>query len=124
MASMDDTALSIDDPLTVYLYTISQVPPLSYEEETSCIEHVLAEDANAKSAAKRLVEAHLHLVVSMAEHYRSDRTHILDLIQGGNAGLFEAVEALREIYDTRFSTHARPYVERALAEAIRKSESR
>jgi RNA polymerase primary sigma factor len=120
---MDDVARFEDDPLQLYLYLISQVPLLGLDEELSCIEHVLAQDRNAESATKRLVEAHLGLVVSMAERCRSDRVNILDLIESGNTGLFHAVEALRDFHDDRFSTLAQPYIERALAEAVRKSES-
>ena len=100
---MDDVTRFEDDPLKLYLYLISQVPPLGLDEELSCIEHVLAQDLNAESATKRLVEAHLGLVVSMAERCRSDRVNILDLIESGNTGLFHAVEALRDFHDDRFS---------------------
>ena len=116
-------ALFSDDPLKVYLDAIRQVPPLGPEEEMSCIEHVRAGDLSAKPCAKRLVEAHLGLVVSTAERYRNDRVNILDLLQGGNAGLFRAVEALRDFHSERFSTHAQPYIEDALAEAARNSDS-
>jgi DNA-directed RNA polymerase sigma subunit (sigma70/sigma32) len=120
---MDDAALFDEDPLEVYLYAISQVPPLGPDEEMSCIEHIRAEDLRAKSAAKRLVEAHLGLVVSIAERYRSDRINILDLIESGNAGLLQAVQALRDFHHDRFATYATPHVERALADAVHKSES-
>ena len=83
---------------------------------------MFAGDLSAKPCAKRLVEAHLGLVVSTAERYRNDRVNILDLLQGGNAGLFRAVEALRDFHGSRFSTHAQPYIEDALAEA-RNSDS-
>jgi RNA polymerase primary sigma factor len=120
---MDDVARFEDDPFKLYLYLISQVPPLGLDEELSCIEHVLAQDLNAESATKRLVEALLGLVVSMAERYPSDRINILDLIESGNTGLFHAVEALRDFHDDRFSTLAQPYIERTLAEAVGRSES-
>jgi DNA-directed RNA polymerase sigma subunit (sigma70/sigma32) len=58
-----------------------------------------------------------------AERCRSDRVNILDLIESGNTGLFRAVEVLRDFHDDRFSTLAQPDIERALAEAVRKSES-
>jgi RNA polymerase primary sigma factor len=117
---MDADTLFLDDPLKVYLYEIDRVPPLGPEEEMSCIEQVRTEDRNTEFAAKRLVEAHLRLVVSIAERYRDGHVHIMDLIQSGNAGLLYAVQNLRDFNHDRFSTYATPHIEHAISEATAK----
>src|SRR6266446_7824007 len=90
--SLDDENIYIDDPEKVYLAEVRKVPPLSPTEEVRCLMHVRAEDQEAESAAKRLVEANLHLVVSIAERYRNDsHLHFLDLIIKGNDGLMGAL---------------------------------
>jgi RNA polymerase primary sigma factor len=120
---MDADTLFLDDPLKVYLYEIDRVPPLGPEEEMSCLALVRTEDLNAEAAAKRLVEAHLGLVVSIAERYRDGHVDIMDLIQSGNAGLLYAVQNLGEFDHDRFSTYATSHIEGALSEAIAKSQS-
>ena len=72
----------------------------------------------AESAKKRLVEANLLLVVSIAKRYRDDDDHILRLIQRGNEGLMRAVETLPAGSQDSFSAHAADHIERAIAEAI------
>ena len=64
-------------------------------EEIACIEHVRAADDMAEAAQKRLVEANLELVVSLAERHRSERIHILDLIQKGNVASSPSLDRLR-----------------------------
>ncbi len=118
MASLDESLLSYDDPLRVYVREVCAVPALSREEEVDCVEHVRAGDEMAESAGKRLAEAHLLLVVSIAERHRNGRTHILHLIQKGNEGLMRAVETLRESSYDSFSAHATGHIERAIAEAV------
>jgi RNA polymerase primary sigma factor len=59
--------MNIDDPVGVYLNEVGRVAPLSHEEEIECIEHVRRSDRMSESAATRLAEAHLGLVVSIAE---------------------------------------------------------
>ena len=71
----------------------------------------------ADSAGKRLAEAHLLLVVSVAERYQDDRNHILDLIQKGNLGLLRAVQTLGETSHDSFSAYAAVHIERAIREA-------
>jgi DNA-directed RNA polymerase sigma subunit (sigma70/sigma32) len=107
----------VDDPLEVYLREMDQVPPLSREEEIRCIEHVRAGDPMAESAASRLVETHLRLVVAIAERYKDDRIHILDLIVSGNNGLLRAVQTLSEWSHDSFSDYASDHIERAIKEA-------
>ncbi len=106
-----------DDPLAVYLKLVGQIPSLDSNEESACIDHVRAGDEMAESAGKRLVEANLQLVVSLAERYPSHDIHILDLIEGGNAGLMRAVRALTDSVPESFAAYATPFIERALAEA-------
>ena len=75
---MDDQAkIYTDDPEKIYLDELQKVPRLNREEEIRCLQQVRA----GESAEKRLVEANLHLIVSIAERYRNDRVHFLDLIQ-------------------------------------------
>ena len=73
--SLDEHQTLIDNPVKVYLAEVRKVPPLSRDEEIRCLRHVRAGDQRAESAGKRLVEANLHLVVSIAQRYRSDRFH-------------------------------------------------
>jgi RNA polymerase primary sigma factor len=81
-------------------------------------QHIRAKDQHAESAIQRLVEAHLHLVVSIAERYRSKGIHILDLIQRGNDGLLNAVRTFSDNSRDDWPAHATPYIERAIAKAI------
>jgi DNA-directed RNA polymerase sigma subunit (sigma70/sigma32) len=113
----------IDDPLQVYLYEVQKVPPLSRDEEVDCVRHVLAGDPLAESAGQRLGEANLLLVVSIAERYRNDHIHILDLIQKGNEGLLHAIQTLSESSHDSFSAYAAEHIERAIVEAIASSDS-
>ena len=77
----------------------------------------------AETAGKDLVEAHLLLVVSIAQRYRNDRIHVLDLIQEGNKGLLRALETLSESCHDSFAAHATGHIERAIAEAVATSGS-
>ena len=120
---MEDNALFADDPLTVYLGELHTIPPLSRDEEIDCVHHVRTGDQLAESAKKRLCEANLLLVVSIAERYRNDRIDILDLIQKGNEGLLRAVQTLGDSGHDSFSAHATDYIERAIADAAGTSGS-
>jgi RNA polymerase primary sigma factor len=91
---------------------------LGRAEEIVCIEHVRAADDKAEAARKRLVEANLALVVSLAERHRSERIHILDLIERGNQGLLQAAESLTDCIPHSFASHATAFIERALIEAV------
>lgn len=77
----------------------------------------------AEAAASRLTEANLLLVVSIAERYKNDRIHVLDLIQRGNEGLLRAVQSISDNRDESFSAYATGFIERALEEAISLSGS-
>jgi DNA-directed RNA polymerase sigma subunit (sigma70/sigma32) len=117
----DDAVYTDDDPLDVYLSQLQQIPPLGRAEEIDCIEHVLAGDQMAETAGRRLIQANLLLVVSIAERYRNDQFHLLDLIQKGNDGLMLAVDNLRDSKPDQFLAHATNHIERAIAEAIASS---
>jgi RNA polymerase primary sigma factor len=113
---MDENTVWSDDPLQVYLTLVGQIPPLDTAEETACIVHVRAGGEAAEAAVKRLVEAHLHLVVALAERYRGHQIYVLDLIERGNEGLMRAVQSLTDCAPKCFSAHATPFIERALAD--------
>ena len=121
MTSLNDDALFADDPLAVYLSELHRIPPLSRDEEMDCIDHVRAGDQMAESAGKRLAEANLLLVVSIAERYRNDQNdqiHMLDLIQKGNDGLMGALRTFSDSGEDSFSPYATARIERAIAEAV------
>jgi RNA polymerase nonessential primary-like sigma factor len=114
---MVETTEWSDDPLEVYVTLLGQVPPLDSREEIACIDHVRAGDELAETAVKRLVEANLHLVVSLAKRYQSHELNILDLIERGNAGLLIAVRSLVDCVPESFVAYATPFIERALVES-------
>ena len=116
--SLNDDHTFIDNPEKVYLAEVLKVPPLSPEEEIRCFRHVRAGDDQSESARKRLVEANLHLVVSVAERYRNDHIHFLDLIIKGNDGLMRALQAFGDSRDDSFEAYATNHIERAIAEAL------
>ncbi len=95
-----------DDPVRIYLREVCAVPPLTPAEEDDCSRHILARDSEAEYAGKRLAEAHLALVVSIAEGYRDEGVHMLDLIQKGNDGLLMALETFPGSRAKTFAAHA------------------
>jgi DNA-directed RNA polymerase sigma subunit (sigma70/sigma32) len=98
------------------------VAPLSAAEEMECIEHVRAGGPMAEPAAVRLLEAHLALVVSIAQRYENPRVHILDLIQAGNMGLLGALEVLKHGTQQTFGGLATEHIERAIQKALEAPE--
>lgn len=115
---MNEDALSLDDPLRAYLTEVKRVPSLSQAEEIDCMEHIRAGDERAESARKRLVEANLQLVISVAERYPEHQVHMLELIQTGNEGLLRAARTLGDSQHVRFSAHASDHINRAIAQFI------
>lgn len=115
---MDIDQKFVDDPVGVYLAEVDKIPPLSREDEIRCIQHIRARDQHAESAGQRLVEANLHLVVSIAERYRNNDVHILDLIQEGNDALMGALRTFSDSLGDSFSAYATPHIQRAIAKAI------
>ena len=95
--------VSIEDPVRMYLKEIGKVPLLSAEEEIELAKRMENGDQNAK---KRLAEANLRLVVSIAKRYVGRGMLFLDLIQEGNLGLINAVEKFDYREGYKFSTYA------------------
>ena len=107
--------VSIDDPVKVYLKDIGKVPLLSVEEELELAKRMKEGDEEAK---KRLSEANLRLVVSIAKRYVGRGMLFLDLIQEGNMGLMKAVEKFDCTKGFRFSTYATWWIRQAITRAI------
>ena len=114
-AGHDDGAILTDDPVKVYLKEIGTVPLLSSEEELELAKRVVEGDEKAK---KRLSEANLRLVVSIAKRYLGRGMHFLDLIQEGNLGLMKAVEKFDYTKGFKFSTYATWWIRQAITRAI------
>ena len=108
-------ALSIDDPVKVYLKEIGRVPLLTPEEEVDLAIKIGDGDLEAK---KRLSEANLRLVVSIAKRYLGRGMQFLDLIQEGNLGLIKAVEKFDYTKGFKFSTYATWWIRQAITRAI------
>ena len=107
--------ISIDDPVKVYLKEIGRVPLLSAEEEVELAIRMSEGDVAAK---KRLSEANLRLVVSIAKRYVGRGMQFLDLIQEGNLGLIKAVEKFNHTKGFKFSTYATWWIRQAITRAI------
>ncbi len=107
--------VSMDDPVKVYLKDIGKVALLSTEEEAQLAEKMMQGDEQAK---KRLSEANLRLVVSIAKRYVGRGMHLLDLIQEGNLGLMKAVEKFDYTKGFKFSTYATWWIRQAITRAI------
>ncbi|MBU5433739.1 RNA polymerase sigma factor RpoD [Intestinimonas sp. MSJ-38] len=115
----DDTVLAeglaIDDPVRMYLKEIGKVDLLSPDEEIELAKRMLEGDEKAK---KRLAEANLRLVVSIAKRYVGRGMLFLDLIQEGNLGLIKAVEKFDYTKGYKFSTYATWWIRQAITRAI------
>ena len=107
--------IGIDDPVRMYLKEIGRVPLLSAEEEVELAKRMEEGDEYAK---KRLVEANLRLVVSIAKRYVGRGMLFLDLIQEGNLGLIKAVEKFDFRKGFKFSTYATWWIRQAITRAI------
>ncbi len=107
--------LAIDDPVRMYLKEIGKVNLLSSDEETELAKRMLEGDEYAK---KRLAEANLRLVVSIAKKYVGRGMLFLDLIQEGNLGLIKAVEKVDYTKGYKFSTYATWWIRQAITRAI------
>ena len=107
--------ISIEDPVRMYLKEIGKVPLLSAEEEIKLAQRMEEGDEDAK---KRLAEANLRLVVSIAKRYVGRGMLFLDLIQEGNIGLMHAAEKYDYTKDNRFSTYASWWIKEAITRAI------
>ncbi|MDO4966222.1 MAG: RNA polymerase sigma factor RpoD [Lachnospiraceae bacterium] len=107
--------VSIEDPVRMYLKEIGKVPLLSAEEEIELAQRMEKGDEEAK---KRLAEANLRLVVSIAKRYVGRGMLFLDLIQEGNLGLIKAVEKFDYTKGYKFSTYATWWIRQAITRAI------
>jgi len=107
--------VSIEDPVRMYLKEIGKVPLLSAEEEIELAKKMEDGDEDAK---KKLAEANLRLVVSIAKRYVGRGMLFLDLIQEGNLGLIKAVEKFDYRKGYKFSTYATWWIRQAITRAI------
>jgi len=107
--------INIDDPVRMYLKEIGKIPLLSPDEEIELAKRIEKGDEEAK---KRLTEANLRLVVSIAKRYVGRGMLFLDLIQEGNLGLLKAVEKFNYRKGFKFSTYATWWIRQAITRAI------
>ena len=119
-AAMEDTddlqkGLAVDDPVRMYLKEIGKVPLLSAEEELELAKRIETGDPEAK---KKLCEANLRLVVSIAKRYVGRGMLFLDLIQEGNLGLMKAVDKFDWTKGFKFSTYATWWIRQAITRSI------
>lgn len=112
--AVNDNA-AMDDPVKVYLKEIGKVPLLTPEEEIEYAIRIADDDPVAK---KRLAEANLRLVVSIAKRYVGRGMQFLDLIQEGNMGLIKAVDKFDYTKGFKFSTYATWWIRQAITRAI------
>ena len=112
--AMADT-FSTDDPVRMYLKEIGKVPLLTPEEEQELAKRMAEGDEDAK---RRMAEANLRLVVSIAKRYVGRGMLFLDLIQEGNLGLIKAVEKFDYTKGYKFSTYATWWIRQAITRAI------
>ena len=112
--AMVDT-FSTDDPVRMYLKEIGKIPLLTPEEETELAKRMADGDEEAK---RRMAEANLRLVVSIAKRYVGRGLLFLDLIQEGNLGLIKAVEKFDYTKGYKFSTYATWWIRQAITRAI------
>jgi RNA polymerase primary sigma factor len=113
--STEEKNASLDDPVKVYLKEIGKVPLLTAEEEIELAIRIAQDDPAAK---KRLAEANLRLVVSIAKRYVGRGMQFLDLIQEGNLGLIKAVDKFDYTKGFKFSTYATWWIRQAITRAI------
>lgn len=114
-SSVPAEGIATDDPVKVYLKEIGRVPLLSGEEEIELARRMASGDLTAR---KRLAEANLRLVVSIAKRYVGRGMQFLDLIQEGNLGLIKAVEKFDYTKGYKFSTYATWWIRQAITRAI------
>ena len=108
-------SVGVDDPVRLYLKEIGKIPLLSPEEEIDYAKKMMDGDEEAK---KKLSEANLRLVVSIAKKYVGRGMLFLDLIQEGNLGLIKAVEKFDYRKGYKFSTYATWWIRQAITRAI------
>lgn len=117
-SELSNEGVAIDDPVKVYLKEIGRVPLLSSEEEIALAIQIQEGGPKGETAKKRLSEANLRLVVSIAKRYVGRGMQFLDLIQEGNLGLIKAVEKFDHTKGFKFSTYATWWIRQAITRAI------
>ena len=111
----DIKGINVDDPVKMYLKEIGKIPLLSAEEEVQLAQEM---ENGSKRAKKKLAEANLRLVVSIAKRYVGRGMSFLDLIQEGNLGLMKAVDKFDYTRGFKFSTYATWWIRQAITRAI------
>jgi len=111
--TINDKAYS--DTIKLYFNELSKISLLTPEEEKDLTNRVKRWDENAK---KKLIEANLRLVISVAKKYMSSRLSFLDLIQEGNVWLIKAIEKFDPSKDFKFSTYAHRWIKQSITKAI------
>ena len=106
---------TVDDPVRMYLREIGRIPLLTSQQEIELARLVEKKDVEAK---RKLTEANLRLVVSIAKRYMGRGLVFLDLIQEGNLGLIRAVEKFDYRLGYKFSTYATWWIRQAITRAI------
>ena len=116
---IDDSNVKLDDPIRMYLKEIGKIKLLSPEEELEVAKKMVEGSEQEKDAArKRMSEANLRLVVSIAKRYVGRGMQLLDLIQEGNLGLMKAVEKFDNTKGYKFSTYATWWIRQSITRAI------
>lgn len=110
--------IKINDPVRMYLKEIGRVPLLGADDEIELAKKIENGGFEAEEAKKRLAEANLRLVVSIAKRYVGRGMLFLDLIQEGNMGLLKAVEKFDHLKGFKFSTYATWWIRQAITRAI------
>jgi RNA polymerase primary sigma factor len=111
-------SISVEDPVRMYLKEIGKVPLLTAEQEVELSKQMEEGGEAGKQARKKLAEANLRLVVSIAKRYVGRGMQFLDLIQEGNLGLIKAVEKYDYTKGFKFSTYATWWIRQAITRAI------
>jgi DNA-directed RNA polymerase sigma subunit (sigma70/sigma32) len=115
---VEKTDWDYDNPVSIYLREVNALPPLTQDEELELSEHVRAQDEHAEDAGRRLAEANLARVVSIAGPCRDSGSHVLDLVVKGNDGLLLALKTFPGSASTTFSAHAVRCIEDAIKQAV------
>ena len=110
--------IAVDDPVRMYLKEIGKVPLLTAEEEVELAKKMAEGGEEGEEAKKRLCEANLRLVVSIAKRYVGRGMLFLDLIQEGNLGLIKAVDKFDYTKGYKFSTYATWWIRQAITRSI------
>ena len=119
LEDIDDANVKLDDPIRMYLKEIGKIKLLTPEEELEVAKKMVEGTEQERDAArKRMSEANLRLVVSIAKRYVGRGMQLLDLIQEGNLGLMKAVEKFDYTKGYKFSTYATWWIRQSITRAI------